>query len=248
MVHCKDMRLSLLLLGCTCRGCEHYQGLAWCADMWTPLHDLSTHTRLVHPCSLSASISTRYFHCKLNIGHPSNLSVSNTVHRICLQQEDNTSSGLCNWCRTSEFEAALRTICRSPPTWIGCAAFWASALSSAASSGHRTRTTRTYWTRNRPTNHMLQWVQTTISKPRLDDQDETAKEAPNNRLQAITNQWTSCNHCNRSEIADQSETTFWELCVNWDLMTLNTKDIYLCMLCLHVNSSNAKAVKTNDLL
>ena len=87
------MRLSLLLLGWTCRGCECYQGLAWCADMWTPLHDRSTHTRLIYPCSLSASISTSYFHCKLNIGCPSNLSVSNTVHRICLQQEDNTSSG-----------------------------------------------------------------------------------------------------------------------------------------------------------
>ena len=87
------MRLSLLLLGWTFRGCECYQGLAWSADMWTPLHDRSTHTRLIHPCSLSANISTSYFHCKLNIGCPSNLSVSNTVHRICLQQEDNTSSG-----------------------------------------------------------------------------------------------------------------------------------------------------------
>ena len=76
------MWLSLLLLGWTCRGRECYQGLAWCADMWTPLHDHSTHTRLTHPCSLSA-----------NIGRPSNLSVSNTVHRICLQHEDNTSSG-----------------------------------------------------------------------------------------------------------------------------------------------------------
>lgn len=50
--------------------------------------------RLIYPCSLSASISTSYFHCKLNIGCPSNLSVSNTVHRICLQQEDNTSGPL----------------------------------------------------------------------------------------------------------------------------------------------------------
>ena len=33
-----------------------------------PLHDRSTHTRLVHPCSLGASISTSYFRCKLNIG------------------------------------------------------------------------------------------------------------------------------------------------------------------------------------
>ena len=160
------MRLSLLLLGCTCRGRERYQGLAWCADMWTPLHDRSTHTRLVHPCSLSASISTSYFHCKLNIGRPSNLSVSNTVHRICLQQEDNTSGPL-------QLMQNLRVRSRTfPPTWIGCAAFWASALSSAAPSGHWTRTTRTYWTWNRPTNHTLQRVQTTISKPlQLDNQD-----------------------------------------------------------------------------
>ena len=72
------MRLSLLLLGCTCRGRGRYQGLAWCANMWTPLHDRSTHRRLVHSCSLSASISTSYFRCKLNIGRPSNLSVSNS--------------------------------------------------------------------------------------------------------------------------------------------------------------------------